>query len=165
MNSELEAACCPLQQFPNAKLFRCTFDRHLFSVLKQYNREPRPLANLVRSHLITKAFDDKFRMGDGWQANVKKLLYRLRRCESEEEFDAFSEFVMRKIAAMETLGPPQSALRAEVLHCVKRRINCSDIWVLKNQLKLPTRGCMATARVEGTHGHDSTTERINARIS
>ena len=141
MNSELEAACCPLQQFPNAKLFRCMF------------------------HLITKAFDDKFRMGDGWQANVKKLLYRLRRCESEEEFDACSEFVMRKIAAMETLGPPQSALRAEVLHFVKRRINCSDIWVLKNQLKLPTRGCMATARVEGTHGHDRTTERINARNS
>ena len=141
MISELEAACGVGQQFECAKLLRCIF------------------------HLITKAFDDKFLIGDGWQTDVKKLLYELRKCETEEQFEACSEFVLRKIAGMPMLGEPQSVLRAHVLRFVKRRIDCAPLWVLKDHLHLPTRGCMATARVEGTHGHDRVTDRINARNS
>jgi hypothetical protein len=141
MNPQLRAACCAGQQFPNASVFRCLF------------------------HLITKTFDDKFGMGDGWQQEVKKYLFRLRRCETEEEFSACSEFVMRQIAQLPNLGASRSALRARVLEFVQSRIDCSHIWVLKNQLKAPTRGCLATARVEGTHGHDRTNDKINARNS
>jgi hypothetical protein len=141
MISELEAACGVGQQFQCAKILRCIF------------------------HLITKAFDDQFLIGDGWQADVKKFLYKLRKCETNGEFDACSEFVLRKIAGMPLLGEPQSVLRAQVLRFVKRRIDCAPLWVLKDHLHLPTRGCMATARVEGTHGHDRVTDRINARNS
>ena len=141
MISELEAACGVGQQFQHAKMFRCMF------------------------HLITKAFEDQFRIGDGWQTEVKKLLYQLRKCETDKEFKACSEFVLRKIAGMPMLGSPQSVLRAQVLRFVKRRVDCAPLWVLKDQLHVPTRGCSATARVEGTHGHDRTTDRINARNS
>jgi hypothetical protein len=116
--------------------------------------------------LITKSFDDQFGIAaDGWQTEVKKLLYQLRKCETDEEFEACSEFVLRKIAVIPMLGHPQSVLRAQVLRFVKRRIDCAALWVLKDQLFVPTRGCMATARAEGTHGHDRATDRINARNS
>ena len=142
MISELEAACGIGQQFEFAKMFRCLF------------------------HLITKSFDDQFGIdADGWQTEVKKLLYQLRKCETDEEFEACSEFVLRKIAENPMLGERQSTLRAQVLRFVRRRIDCADRWVLKDQLLVPTRGCMATARVEGTHGHDRATDRINARNS
>jgi hypothetical protein len=142
MTSELEAACGVGQQFQCAKMFRCLF------------------------HLITKAFDDQYGItADGWQPEVKKLLFRLRKCETNAEFEACSEFVLRKIAGMPMLGEPQSVLRAQVLRFVKRRLDCAPLWVLKDQLHVPTRGCMATARVEGTHGHDRSTDRINARNS
>jgi hypothetical protein len=142
MISELEAACGIGQQFQYAKMFRCLF------------------------HLITKSFDDQFGIAaDCWQTKVKKLLYTLRKCETDDEFEACSEFVLRKIAGMPMLGQPQSALRAQVLRYVKRRNDCAALWVLKDQLLVPTRGCMATARVEGTHGHDRATDCINARNS
>jgi hypothetical protein len=142
MISELEAACGIGQHFEFAKMFRCLF------------------------HLITKSFDDNFGIAaDGWQTEVKKLLYRLRKCENNDEFEACSDFSLQKIAGMPMLGQPQSVLRAQVLRFVKRRIDCAPLWVLKDQLLVPTRGCMATARVEGTHGHDRSTDRINARNS
>jgi hypothetical protein len=98
MISELEAACGIGQQYQFAQMFRCLF------------------------HLITKSFDDQFGIAaDGWQTEVKKLLYGLRKCETDEEFEACSEFVLRKIAGMPMLGQPQSALRAQVLRFVKRR--------------------------------------------
>jgi hypothetical protein len=55
MISELEAACGVGQHFQHAKMFRCMF------------------------HLITKAFEEQFRIGDGWQTEVKKLLYQMRK--------------------------------------------------------------------------------------
>jgi len=143
MNAALRQACCIGQSFENAKIFRCIF------------------------HLIIKAFEDKFGCGDngGWQSDVKKLLYRLRRCECEDEFTACSEFVMRSIAVLPTLGAPRSSLRARVLAFVQRRIDCSKLWVLMHQLRLPTRGCTSTSRVEGTHGRDRVDDRITARNS
>jgi len=89
--------------------------------------------------LITKSFDDQFGIAaDGWQTEVKKLLYQLRKCETDEEFEACSEFVLRKIAENPMLGERQSTLRAQVLRFVKRRIDCAALWVLKDQLLAPT---------------------------
>ena len=141
MNSALRQACCPGQQFPHARIFRCIF------------------------HFITKAFDDKFGVGDGWQGDVKQHLFSLRRCESQGEFDAKAEFVMRSVAEHPGLGEPQSTLRAKLLAFFQRRIDCSKLWVIMHQLNFPTRGCSATARVEGTHGRDRRDDRINARNS
>ena len=72
---------------------------------------------------------------------------------------------MRSIAEHPNLGDAQSTLRAQVLAFVQRRIECSKIWVIMHQLNRPTRGCSATARVEGTHGRDRRDDRINARNS
>jgi hypothetical protein len=141
MNAALRQACCSGQPFENAKVFRCIF------------------------HLIIKAFEDKFRCGDGWQHVVKKFLYRLRRCESEDEFTSCSQFVMRSIAELHGLGTSRSALRASVLAFVQRRIDCSKLWVLMYQLKVTTRGCLSTSRVEGTHGRDRVDDRLTARNS
>jgi hypothetical protein len=102
----------------------------------------------------------------GWQSAVKKFVHHLRRCESDEEFAACSEkFAMRSIAAMPALGSSRSLLRARVLAFVQRRIDCSKLWVLKRQLRLPTRACTSTSRVEGTHGRDRVDDRITARNS
>ena len=141
MNSALRQACCPGQQFPDAGIFRCIF------------------------HFITKSFDDKFGVGDGWQGDVKQHLFSLRRCESQDEFDAKAEFVMRSLAEHLGLGEAQSTLRAKLLAFFQRRIDCSKLWVIMHQLNRPTRGCSATARVEGTHGRDRRDDRINARNS
>ena len=143
MNAALRQACCIGQPFENAKIFRCIF------------------------HFIIKAFEDKFGCGDSgaWQSHVKKLMFGLRRCESHDEFTACSEFSMRVIALLPALGSSRSLLRANVLSFVQRRIDCSKLWVLMHQLKLPTRGCTSTSRVEGTHGRDRVDDRITARNS
>ena len=141
MNSALRQACCPGQQFPDARIYRCIF------------------------HFITKCFDDKFGIGDSWQGDVKQHLFSLRRCESQDEFDSKAEFVMRSIAEHPCLGETQSTLRAKVLAFFQRRIECSKLWVIMHLLTRPTRGCSATARVEGTHGRDRRDDRINARNS
>ena len=66
---------------------------------------------------------------------------------------------------MRDLGRPHSPLRSKVIDFFKRRFQIASHWVLKDQLKWPTRGCGGTSRVEGTHGHDRRDSNINARCS
>ena len=136
LNKALRQACGIV--FPTAKCFRCLW------------------------HLVTKAFEDTFGFGD-WQTEVKRLIWRLRKCESDDEFRDCAEFVLRKLADMSELGKPLSCIRSQVLDFFKRRLQIASLWVLKDQLRWPTRGCAGTTRVESTHGHDRRESNITAR--
>ena len=68
---------------------------------------------------------------------------------------------MRSVATL----PARGASRARVLVFLQRRIDCCKLWVLMHQLRVPTRGCTSTSRVEGTHGRDRVDDRITARNS
>jgi hypothetical protein len=136
LNKALRQACGIV--FPVAKCFRCLW------------------------HLVTKAFEDTFGFGD-WQTEVKRLIWRLRKCESDDELRDCAEFVLRKVADMSGLGKQLSCVRSQVLDFLKARLQIASLWVLKDQLRWPTRGCAGTTRVESTHGHDRRESNITAR--
>ena len=141
--SELQALCHASGMFPLAKIVLCMW------------------------HLLTDAYDRKFGFGKSatWFVEFKKLLYRLRRCELQPEFDDCSEYVLRRAA----YTPPQDGdtvpfPSTEMVKFIMARVNHPRDWVMLHTLTTVTRGKMTTANCEGDQGH-SRNRNIDGRNS
>jgi hypothetical protein len=135
---ELQAMCQPGGFFSNAQLLRCIF------------------------HLLIDAWDRQFGYAtqEFWFKEYKQYLFRLRSCESVEEFELCSEFVMRKAAGCDDVMFP----RISVIKFIVQRFHHAEDWVLYSHIHTCTRGCLATCRCESEHGH-SRNAGVNAQCS
>ncbi len=135
---ELRAECHHGGMFPNAIMLRCLF------------------------HILIDAFDRDF--GYAMQSpcfqDIKQWLFKLRACESREEFVDCREFVLRRAAGIEADGFP----RKDVIKFIMSRLTNPEDWVLFAHISCETRGCHSTQRCESEHGH-SRNDRVNARCS
>ena len=135
---ELQVCCSPGGIFENAKILRCIF------------------------HLFIDAWDRKFgfAMKEPWFQEYKSHLFQLKNCESPEEFDEYSDFVLRKAAGCEDDTFPNIS----VMKFFMARVKNEDDWVLYAHINVGTRGCSATCRCESEHGH-SRNAGVNGRCS
>jgi hypothetical protein len=135
---ELQVCCAPGGLFGNAKLLRCIF------------------------HLLIDAWDRMFgyAKNDSWFLEYKQYLFRLKNCETPEEFQDCTSFVLRKAAGCECLNFP----KIDVIKFVMTRVKISQDWVLFSHITVCNRACVATGRVESEHGH-SRNAGVNARCS
>jgi hypothetical protein len=141
--AELQVLCLPGSLFPHAQIILCMW------------------------HLLTDAYDKKFgyAMKSAWFKKFKALLYRLRNCESEEEFKFCKEYVLRVAAADGHAEPGDADFpNADMVKFILARVERPERWVLKHFLATLTRGALTTQRNESDHG-DSRTHGINARCS
>ncbi len=138
--SDLQPLCHASGMFPVAKIVLCMW------------------------YLLTDAYDEKFGYGKSatWFQAFKKLMYRIRRCETQDELDHCAEYVMR-CAAGSWLKEENHAHfpSSEMVKFVMARVQHSRNWVMQHTLTSVTRGAMTTARVEGDQGH-SRNRNINA---
>ena len=135
---ELQACCSPNGVFGRAKLLRCVF------------------------HLLIDAWDRQFGsgMGEIWFQEYKQYLFKLRSCETIEEFKLCADFVMRKAAGCNIETFPNIS----VIKFIMQRVHDAEDWVLYSHIHTCTRGCLATCRCESEHGH-SRKAGVNARCS
>lgn len=135
---EIRAECHPGGMFPQAIMLRCIF------------------------HFLIDAFDREFGYGmqTPWFQYVKKGLFRLRACESREEFEDCREFVLRTCAGFDV---PEFPKRSVIKFIMSRLANPED-WVLFAHVSCETRGCQSTQACESEQGHSRNTG-VNARCS
>jgi hypothetical protein len=139
---ELRACCVPGGVFPIAKILLCIF------------------------HLLIKNYDDTFgyalrrTQSPEWFQFFKNALMRLRNCDSIGELTECKNFVLRVAAGWSNDDFPKN----DMLKFLMARIKKSDEWVLCYHVSTFTRGCSATPRCEGEHGH-SRNAGVNARCS
>ena len=141
--AELQTLCLDGSMFPYAQIILCMW------------------------HLLTDAYDKKFgyAMQSAWFKKFKSLLYRLRNCESDEEFQACKEYVLRFAACDGHKEAGDSDFpNAEMVKFIMARVERPERWVLKHFLATLTRGALTTQRNESDHG-TSRTHGINARCS
>ena len=140
---ELRTCCIPGGIFPFAKILQCVF------------------------HLLINSYDNQFgyalrRQGGPapWFQFFKQALFRLKNCESTQEFSDCKNFVLRVAAGWQCSDFPTT----DVIKFIISRLNHPDDWVLCYHIMTLTRGCQATTRVEGEHGH-SRRSGVNARCT
>ena len=139
---ELRACCVPGGLFPLAKVLLCIF------------------------HLLIKNYDDTFGYAmrrsqpPQWFQFFKNALMQLRNCESIAELTECKNFVLRVASGWPDDGFPKN----DMLKFFMARIKKSEEWVLCYHVSTCTRGCSATPRCEGEHGH-SRNAGVNARCS
>jgi hypothetical protein len=135
---ELQVCCSPGGTFGNAKILRCIF------------------------HLFIDAWDRKFgfAMKEPWFQEYKSHLFQLKNCESQEEFEEYSNYVLRKAAGCEDDTFPNIS----VMKFIMARVKNEDAWVLYAHINVCTRGCSSSSRCESEHGH-SRNAGVNARCS
>jgi len=140
---ELRACCMPSGLFPIANILLCIF------------------------HLLINSWDSQFgyalRRATGaapWFQFFKQALFKVKNCETEQEFLDCKNFVLRVAAGWKCDDFPQT----DVIKFIISRLNHPRDWVLCYHKMSLTRGCQATPRVEGEHGH-SRLAGVNARCS
>ncbi len=131
---------------------------------------PFPLAQVLLCifHLLIQAFDVQFgfalRRATGaapWFEYFRKALFTLKRCQTVDEFEECKTFFLSVAAGWPEIdGCP----KVDLLKFLIARMNMPELWVLCYHKACCTRGCQATPRVEGEHGH-SRNAGVNARCS
>ena len=97
-----------------------------------------------------------------WFQFFKQALFKLKNCESTQEFDDCKNFVLRVAGGWEC--SINDFPRTDVIKFIISRLTHPEDWVLCYHIMSLTRGCQATPRVEGEHGH-SRKAGVNARCS
>lgn len=139
---ELRACCVPGGVFPRAKILLCIF------------------------HLLIKNYDDKFgyalrrQTPAPWFQFFKNALMTLRNCESVAELTECKNYVLRVAAGWQDDDFPKT----DTIKFLMARLQKCEEWVLCYHVSTCTRGCSATPRCEGEHGH-SRNAGVNARCS
>jgi hypothetical protein len=139
---ELRACCIPGGVFPVAKILLCIF------------------------HLLIKNYDDKFgyalrrQTPAPWFQFFKNALMTVRNCESVAELTECKNYVLRVAAGWQDDDFPKT----DTIKFLMARLKKCEEWVLCYHVSTCTRGCSATPRCEGEHGH-SRNAGVNARCS
>ena len=118
-------------------------------------------------HMLDKNLADRFG-GCGshsWQSRTLALLYRLQRCDSEDELKYCIAFVLSSLAAEEELGGAGDAKRRELVEFVLARLNKCEKWIRCYFKDKCTRGIKASQRVEVDFSVMARRMGINARLT